>query len=118
MKKLSMIILVVFGLSLIPAAVWAASPWTQESAYSGKVAGKIGFGLKNTLLGWTELFRAPARHYQTAEKNNVGRAVLGLGEGIANGIYYTLGGAVHLLTFPFTNVDVPIPNNGVSISLK
>ena len=113
MRKIAIVVLVLFALSIVPNVGWAASPWTSKSTYSEKMVGKLGFGLKNVLLGWTELFKAPVRHYQDADKNKFGNGLLGLGEGVYNTLLYTVGGAIHLVTFPITAVDIPIVNDGV-----
>ena len=50
------------------------------------------------------------KYLQFVEWNGVG----------IGGLYYaiadTLGGAIHLVTFPVTSLDVPLPNNGVQLS--
>ena len=85
-----------------------ASPWTAEAGWSAKAVGKLGFGVKNLLLGWTELFTEPK------EASSESRSVLGgLGTGLVNAVADTLGGALHLVTFPITGLDVPLPEGGV-----
>lgn len=109
MKKLTLMLLVAFAISLVPAAGWAASPWTQETTTKGKIYGKLDFGFKNLFGGPLELVREPLRQYRAGERNPLPM----IGKGLYNGVVYTVGGALHLITFPITNVDVPLPNDGV-----
>jgi putative exosortase-associated protein (TIGR04073 family) len=110
MKKLSMLLVVLLLVGSLPIAGWAASPWTTETVTADKMMGKLGFGIKNLLLGWTEIIKQPVNGAKTD-------SVVGFGKGLATGLYdgviYTLGGALHVVTFPFTNIDVPLPNDGV-----
>lgn len=105
MKK---IIAVLMLLCVFAAPAMAASPWTEESTYSGKVVGKLNFGFKNALLGWTELFYEP--HAAAVDGKS---AWAGLGKGLVDFPLNTIGGAVHLVTF-LIPVDVPLPHNGVN----
>lgn len=89
---------------------YTASPWTQEVGWSNRALGKLGFGLKNALLGWTELFVEPQKAMQGG-----GNFFRGLGMGIKDAIENTLGGALHVLTFPITGVDVPLPDGGTQL---
>lgn len=109
MKKAIALCLVLLAVLAVPTAGWAASPWTEGQTYGDKVKGKLDFGVKNLLGGWTELITQPLN----AQKNgkNILEATF---NGLANGIIYTAGGALHLVTFPISNLDVPLPNNGVS----
>lgn len=87
---------------------YTASPWTAEVGYGTRAVSKLGFGIKNLLLGWTELFTEPK------EASAEGRNVLGgLGVGLKNALENTLGGVVHIVTFPVTGVDAPLPEGGV-----
>jgi len=82
-----------------------ASPWASKESYGGKTAGKFLFGLKNSLLGWTEIFTEPEDHKYDLKKTGW--------EGLCNGIsktaFYTAGGLIQLATFP---VPVDFPNMG------
>ena len=89
---------------------YTASPWTQEMGWSNRALGKLGFGLKNTLLGWTELFVEPQETMQSG-----GNFFRGLGMGIKNAIENTVGGILHVVTFPITGVDVPLPEGGTKL---
>lgn len=110
MKKLSMILVVLMLVGALPSIGLAASPWTTETPNSDKMVGKLGFGLKNLLLGWTEIIRQPVNG---AKEEHVIGFTKGLATGLYDGVIYTLGGAMHVLTFPVTSIDVPLPNDGV-----
>ena len=89
---------------------YTASPWTHEVGYTNRVVGKLGFGIKNLLLGWTEIFTEPRDALSSG-----GNFFVGLGKGLKNGIEQELGGAVHLVTFPITAIDAPLPEGGTQI---
>ena len=91
---------------LLSTTAYAASPWTEKTTYKDKVLGKLEFGVKNTLGGWTELISRPIK-----AKNKF----VGVAEGLGNAVVYTLGGILHLITFPIPQIDIPLPNNGVSL---
>lgn len=101
-------LLVVLVLALSPVA-WAASPWTEKLTYTERAAGKLQFGVTNTLLGWTDLIVEPNR--AMTEKRNVWA---GFGKGLVDGIVNTVGGVFHLGTF-FIPVDFPLPEDGVKL---
>ena len=89
---------------------YTPSPWTQEVGWSKRAVGKLGFGLKNLLLGWTDLFTEPS------EASNAGQNVLkGIGIGLKDAVENELGGAVHVLTFPITGIDAPLPEGGTQV---
>ena len=135
MLKRSGIVLVVCAMLASPGVVWAknrgtiakkksyqnyqsrstktnthahGSPWAHERGWANQARGKFVFGAKNTLLGWTELFTEP---YEAAKS---GRNVAGgVGRGLWNGVMDTAGGAAHLVTFPVTKLDLPLPEGSV-----
>lgn len=80
------------------------SPWRSEATYGDQAKSKLGFGAKNLLLGWTELFTEPVEQ----------KSAMGIGQGLGNAVMDTVGGFLHLVTFPLTGVDVPLPENGVN----
>jgi len=89
---------------------YTPSPWTSEVGYSSRAIGKLGFGIKNLLLGWTDLFIEPK------EASDAGENLLkGIGIGLKDGVENTLGGAVHLVTFPATCIDAPLPEGGTQL---
>ena len=89
---------------------YTASPWTQEAGWGQRAASKLGFGVKNLLLGWTELFSEPKAALDAGSNFFVG-----LGKGLKNAVEDELGGAVHVVTFLVTCLDAPLPGGGVSL---
>lgn len=89
---------------------YTPSPWTSEVGWANRAKGKLAFGVKNTLLGWTELFMEPKKAIDSGDNFFVG-----LGMGLKNGVEDTLGGIVHLVTFPLTELDAPLPEGGTSL---
>ncbi len=102
----------VIGVVLLGGAVTAsaASPWAKESTYTAQVGGKLRYGLTNTLLGWTSLFREPMEASQAGE-NVFG----GIARGIWNAAGQTVGGAAHTVTFFIPAIDVPLPEGGTDL---
>ena len=86
------------------------SPWANERGWANQARGKFAFGLKNTLLGWTEIFTEP---YEAAKNHR--NVAVGVGHGLLNGFVDTAGGAAHLVTFPITKFDLPLPEGGVKL---
>ena len=95
-------------LSLTPEYV--PSAWTQEVGYGNRHLSKLGFGVKNVLLGWTEILTEPKE--SIAEGSNL---FVGLGTGLKNGIEQELGGVIHAATFFITELDVPLPEGGTRL---
>ena len=89
---------------------YTASPWTSEVGWSKRAAGKLGFGVKNLLLGWADLFTEPMDASKAGE--NVFR---GIGIGLKDAVENELGGVVHIVTFPFTEIDAPLPKGGTQL---
>ena len=102
MKKI-MSLVVILSMLLAPMA-FAASPWTEKTNYSEKVVGKLGYGLTNTVLGWTKIFTTPNDY--SSEKKNVWQ---GVGQGFVDAGVTTVLGAVQLVTFAIP-ADIPIPS--------
>ena len=100
------------GMALLagPVGAAAASPWMDGGTYSEKVGGKLKYGLTNALLGWTSLFRTPVAASKSGDN-----VVVGIGQGIWDAVGQTIGGALHVVTFPLTSVDVPLPKGGTDI---
>ncbi len=97
---------------LVPSAAFAASPWTEKATWSEQALGKFEFGFKNLFAGWTEVYTETKAAYK-ADGQNV---ITGFGKGVLDAILNTAGGALHLATFPITQLDIPLPHNGVQIS--
>ena len=103
MKKI-MSLVVILSMLLAPV-VFAASPWTEEKTYGEKTVGKLGYGLTNTVLGWTKLISTP-NDYSSAGKN----VWQGVGQGLIDAGVTTVLGAIQLVTFPIP-ADIPIPSD-------
>ena len=88
---------------------FAASPWTAEPTWIEKSAKKLEFGLKNALLGWTEI-GSETIEYKNSGKNLFQGMAVGLGEALV----FTVGGVLHVATFPIP-LDIPLPENGVQL---
>ena len=113
MRTLWKVSLVALLLAMTPALASADSPWAEQEGYTNRAGGKFAFGLENAALGWTEIFSEPVESGQ--QKENI---AVGFGRGLWNMIGDTVGGALHLATFPFTTIDVPLPENGTQIMVK
>ena len=108
-KRLGVVLFSVVLLSG-PIAASAASSWASGATYGEQATGKLKYGLKNTLLGWTELFREPKR--ASAAGENV---FAGVGRGVWNAVGQTVGGIAHLVTFPIPAIDIPLPRGGTDL---
>ncbi len=89
---------------------YTPSPWTKKAGWGERAKSKLGFGLKNGLLGWTEIVTEPKKAVDAGDNFFVG-----LGKGIKNGVEDTLGGIVHTVTFFLTELDAPLPNGGTQV---
>ena len=89
---------------------YTASPWTKEVGWSKRATSKLGFGVKNLLLGWTSLFVEPKEASQKGEN-----VLTGIGMGLKDAIENELGGVVHIVTFPLTEIDAPLPGGGTQL---
>ncbi len=108
MKKMLIVGIVILAMVVLPAISFAGSPWASQSTYGEKTMGKLTYGMKNMLLGWTEIVRKP---YEAVRDKKC--VIKGMGYGLLNTVTYTIGGALHTVTFPIPQIDVPIPNDGV-----
>lgn len=114
MKKLVFLFLMAISILSLSGIAYAASPWTEGKTYQDKVIGKLDFGFKNLLGGWTEIFTGPTKSKFQC-KCVVTKSVVRVGKGVVYAIADTVGGALHVVTFPFPQIDVPLPNNGVDL---
>lgn len=96
--------------TLSATKAYTPSSWTAEDGYLDRAEHKLAFGGKNTLLGWLELYNEPRD--AAREDTSVMR---GMGRGFVNMLGDTIGGAVHIATFPITAVDVPLPEGGTDL---
>lgn len=86
------------------------SAWTQEAGYRARAKGKLLFGAKNALLGFMELYNEPRDAKREGRK-----LMVGIGHGLRNMVGDTVGGLLHLVTFPITAVDVTLPEGGTDL---
>jgi hypothetical protein len=86
------------------------SPWTEHDRYLPRAKGKLIFGAKNALLGCLELYNEP----RDARRQNTG-FMRGMGRGLVNMLGDTIGGVLHVATFPITAVDVSLPEGGTDL---
>ena len=93
-----------------PMTASAASSWADGTTYGDKTMGKLKYGLTNTLLGWTSLFRTPMKASQSGEN-----VLVGIGKGVWNAVGQTVGGAAHAVTFPLPQIDIPLPEGGTDV---
>ena len=93
-----------------PMTASAASSWANGATYGDKATGKLKYGLTNTLLGWTSLFRTPMQASQAGEN-----VFVGIGKGVWNAVGQTVGGVAHAVTFPIPQIDIPLPEGGTDI---
>lgn len=98
------------GFAAAGGETMSGSPWAQEMGWGNQARGKFVYGLKNVLLGWTELFTEPKD--ALSEGTNF---FVGIGHGLWNGVGQTIGGVLHLVTFPITAIDVPLPEGGTQV---
>ena len=105
-KIVSLIILTTFVLAT-PVFAAEPSPWTKKLTYMGKTFGKFGFGLKNALLGWSEVLTEPYDAYKADES-----FLSSIGKGIYHACADTVFGVIQVGTF-FIPIDLPLPEGGV-----
>lgn len=110
MRKAIAVVVVLVIAFLAPHVALGASLWAEKATYKDQIIGKLEFGVKNTLGGWTALISEPVN-----AENNFQDTFRGIGVGIYHAAAYTFGGLLHLVTFFVPQVDVPLPNNGVSL---
>lgn len=105
-KPILLAVAVLLGVAL-PAAGFAASSWASAGSWKVKMHEKFNFAVENTAFGWTEIFSQPI------DDRRAGKSVLaGIGRGLWNALGQEVGGALHLATFPFTPIDIPLPEGG------
>lgn len=109
MRWVQVILVAVLSMGAASAVEAAtASPWVSEKTWDAKAMGKLIHGGKNLLLGWTELVTEPDEAMWGGTS-----VIAGILRGTWNAIGQTLGGAAQVLTFPYTNLDIPLPEGGV-----
>lgn len=90
----------------LPMNEFPASPWTKGDGYAEKTVGKLGFGLVNIVLGWTAL---GTEYFEEPDANVGVKFLRSIGRTLTN----TVGGALHVVTFP-APFDIKLPGGGTS----
>ena len=111
MKKYYFLLLAFLAFSTYTFSCYAASPWTEVENYGDKTISKLGYGLRNAALGWTKIFQRS----QEAAKSKDRFLVEGFAEGVVESLGRTVGGLLHVATFPLTSLDIPLPEDGVKL---
>jgi len=104
------------ALQMLAAPVFAgeASPWKDAGSTQEQIEGKLIYGLKNFTLGWTAFFKEKGEMMDEGNYNIVD-CLASSGRGLVKAVAYTVGGALHLATFPIPCIDIPIPDGGTDI---
>ncbi len=110
MKKIQGVVLILAFILILPPAGSAASPWTKESGYWNKVQEKAHFGLTNMCLGWLD----PVSESEQAT-NDKKNAYSAFGKGCLHAPILMIGGVLHVITAPITQLDIPLPHDGVNV---
>ncbi len=114
MKKSSLLLIIAVLIASIPGAAWAdASPWTKKTTYTEKMFGKLDYGVENMLFGVTHIITEPLHGINDG---GLAGGFQGLATGTLHAVEYVGGGALHVVTFPITNLDVPLPDGGAQCS--
>lgn len=109
MKHLLSLALALLWIASAPAVCSAASPWTKESGYWQKIEAKAYFGMSNLFLGWLDMF-SEAENASSDNQN----AFAAFGKGLLHFPVLTVGGLLHVITFPIPQLDIPLIHDGVS----
>jgi len=117
MKKIISSVCSILFILFFSVSAFAASPWAEGETYYQKFDGKFSYGMKNLLVGWTEVISQPLIYHKEKQGNRFSRFFQGLGRGAFNAVFDTLGGFVHLVTSPITVLDVPLPQGGVDLQM-
>jgi putative exosortase-associated protein (TIGR04073 family) len=109
MKKVLSLVLVVAVMFTCTAVFaqqkTATTAVVQESKYPAGPMQKLGRGMKNTALGWTELPKGIIN--QTKETNILQGLTFGLLKGACQTLARTVSGVADIVTFPFPKYDQP-----------
>ena len=109
MMKKTLALLIV--LAVFAAPLYAAEPsaWKAKGGSYGEIVGhKFIYGLSNVALGWSEILTEPYEAIRDGEN-----PLMGFGKGIWNAVGDTVGGVLHLVTFPCPKTDIPLPEGGI-----
>ena len=112
LKRIGIVVLAIVLLTAPAFAGFETSPWkTAGGSYSDQALGKLGFGLTNAFLGWTEIF---TESFDAGSKGGE-KFAAGLGNGLINAVLDTVEGALHTVTFFLPQLDVPLPEGGTDV---
>ena len=89
---------------------YTPSAWTSQMGWGNRAKAKLGFGLKNALLGWTELLMEPKQALDEGDN-----FFTGVWTGFVNATGDTTLGVVHTVTFFMTELDAPLPQGGTQL---
>ncbi len=96
-------------LNPVPRAIDQKIETLVDSPYVYESKEKLGTGVVNVLAGWNDLFEEPVAAWENDEN-----ILKGIGKGITDAFANTAGGLLRILTFPFTRLNIPLPDDGVS----
>ena len=82
--------------------------WHDEPEYNNRAFGKFVYGAWNFMFGWMELFREP---YEAAVLGD--NVFVGAAKGITYSVADMAGGALSVITFPVTCLQIPLPEGGI-----
>ena len=104
------VILLLIAFGAAPALADAAAgcgicEHAESDSYAVSAPGKIGRGLVNAGLGWTNLFAQPTKSVRNGEN-----FFAGVGKGFAHTFIRTLQGVVELGTFFLPPFEEPVKN--------
>ncbi len=82
----------------------------ENSVYLDEAQIKLTTGLSNVLVGWSDILAEPE-----AALENGTSPWKGLGKGFVDAFANTFGGLIQVVTFPLTQLDIPLPDGGVEL---
>jgi hypothetical protein len=113
LKRLTVCFLIISALVVSTPcfAYFESSSWTEETSYNRKMLKKFIFGDMNLSWGWLEIVATP---YEAVKQDRM--VWPWIAAGICNSVIDTVGGALHLVTFFITPLDIPLPQGGSFIT--
>lgn len=74
------------------------APIVPAGQYEAEVSAKLTRGVVNTIYGWTEIFRTPARWVDTTEHGKISAVLIGVPYGLTRFVGRTVVGIYEILT--------------------
>ena len=102
-----LVFVMLIGFGSQAKAYFEESHWVAKPTYNQRMVHKLIFGVGNLTCGWVEIVQEP---YEAVKRKEM--FWRGVSLGIFNGIVDTIGGALHILTFPVTPLDIELPEGG------